>query len=523
GRVLGGVSLRAELDRSGTLTAARAVALVAQVAVDLDGLAADGGLRSDIVDPANILLALDGSVSLSGPATAVESGVAYLAPERLARTAPVSAATDVYSLACVLSECLTGRLPHVDGRASVGENSASVLAHFDTVLARGLAGNPGDRFPSAGAFAVAARKALREGESDGAASTSGPSPVRQKQSQAPVLSSHVRDVLSNPNIRLPSATGYRSVTEKVRPVSSGPRLRQAATVAAVLLLIGVSIVAVRNVVGVDGTATGPQSKDVHLNVHPDKIAVDKAGDIYIAGEKGDYSEYGVWKLAPGWNEGTKLPFPDDGMRAMGVTVDAAGRIYVTTFRGNVLVLTPDTGEVRKYPIDDQGDLGDIAVDSAGNVVGAGSRSDAGRTSSWIWTLNTATGAVTRLPFPESGAKYQVAVGPSGEIYAASSCNDVSVNWVWKLEAGAAEPAKIPDMPRCPGLLAVDPAGDLYVGDQGYPNTLMMVPAGWAHGYTLPMRHRSHTYDLAVDHAGNVYGVSVDPYSQFTLETLTLVP
>ena len=96
-----------------------------------------------------------------------------------------------------------------------------------------------------------------------------------------------------------------------------------------------------------------------------------------------------------------------------------------------------------------------------------------------------------------------------------------MNWVWKLEAGAAEPVKIPDMPRCPGLLAVDPAGDLYVGDQGYPNTLMMVPAGWAHGFTLPMRHRSHTYDLAVDQAGNVYGVSVDSYSQFTLEALTL--
>ena len=69
-------SLRAELDSSGPLTAARAVALIVQVAVELDGLAADGGLRSDIVDPANILLAADGSVSLAGPATAVESDVA---------------------------------------------------------------------------------------------------------------------------------------------------------------------------------------------------------------------------------------------------------------------------------------------------------------------------------------------------------------------------------------------------------------------------------------------------------------
>lgn len=532
-RVLDSGSLRAELDRSGPLTAARAVALIVQVAVELDGLAADGGLRSDIVDPVNILLAGDGSVSLAGPATAVESDVAYLAPERVARAAPVSAATDVYSLACVLSECLTGRPPQVDGRGVVAEGGAvPVPPGFDAVLASGLAANPGDRLASAGAFAVAASRALREGESDSAAPTSGLPSVRRKQPDAPALSQHIRDVLSNPNITLPPAVGYRSVTEKVPPISAGQRswraasagqwFRWATIAATVLLLIGVSVVAVRNLVGIDGTATGPLSEDVHLNVRPDKIAVDEAGDLYIAGEEWDSSGYGVWKLAPGWNEGTKLPFPDDGMRAMGVTVDTAGRIYVTTLRGNVLMLTPDTGEVRKYSIDDQGDLGDIAVDSAGNVVAVGSRSDAGRTSSWIWTLNTATGAVTRLPFPESGAKYQVAVGPSDEIYAASSCNDVAVNWVWKLEAGAAQPVKVPDMPRCPGLLAADPAGNLYVGDWGSPATLMMVPAGWAHGFILPMRHLSQTYDLTVDQAGNVYALSMDSASHTaTLEKLTV--
>lgn len=532
-RVLDSGSLRAELDRSGPLTAARAVALIVQVAVELDGLAADGGLRSDIVDPVNILLAGDGSVSLAGPATAVESDVAYLAPERVARTAPVSAATDVYSLACVLSQCLTGRPPHADGGSVVAEGVAvSVPPGFDAVLASGLAANPGDRFPSAGAFAVAARSALRDGDSGSAAPTSGLPPVRRKQPDVPALSPHIQDVLSNPNITLPPAVGYRSVTEKVPPISTGQRswraasagqwLRWAAIAATVLLLIGVSVVAVRNLMGIDGTATGPQSMDVHLNVRPDKIAVDEAGSIYIAGLELDYSKYGVWKLSPGSNEGTKLPFPDDGMRAMGVTVDSAGRIYVTTLHGSVLVLTPDTGDVHTYPVDDQGNLGDISVGSDGNVVGVGSRSDAGRISSWIWRLNTATGAVTRLPFPDSGAEYRVAVGPSGEVYAASSCNDVAMNWVWKLEVGVAQPVKIPDMPRCPGLLAVDPAGNLYVGDWGSPATLMMVPAGWTHGFTLPMRHLSQTYDLTVDQAGNVYALSMDSASHTaTLEKLTV--
>ncbi|EIT90270.1 putative transmembrane serine/threonine-kinase H domain protein [Mycobacteroides abscessus 4S-0726-RB] len=540
-RVLDAVSLRAELDRSGPLTAARAVALIVQVAVELDGLAADGGLRSDIVDPVNILLAGDGSVSLAGPATAVESDVAYLAPERVARTGPVSAVTDVYALACVLWECLTGRPPQVDGAGVVADGGAvPVPPGFDAVLASGLAANPGDRLPSAGAFAVAARRALRDGDSGSADLSFVSPPVRQNQPEVPGLSSRVREVLSNPNVAFPTAVGYRSVTEKVPPISAGQRswraasigqrLRWAAIAATVLLLIGMSIVVARNVVGIDGTATGPQSEDVHLTIRPESIAVDDAGNTYIAGMEWDYSNYRVWKLAPASTEVTKLPFPDDGMRPMGVAVDSAGRIYVTTLRRNVLVLAPDTGEVRKYPIHDQGDLADIAVDSIGNVVGVGSRSDAGRTSWWIWTLNTETSVVTRLPFPDSGDPYHVAIGPSGEVYAASGClgidgKFVETNWVWRLDVGATEPVKTPlGRGTCPRLLAVDPAGNLYVENYGTPSTLIMVPAGWAAGFTLPMRHLKQTYDFAADRVGNIYGVSADIYAgTATLEKLTIQP
>ena len=521
-------SLRAELDSSGPLTAARAVALIVQVAVELDGLAADGGLRSDIVDPANILLAADGSVSLAGPATAVESDVAYLAPERVARTAPVSAATDVYSLACILFECLTGRPPHADGGSVVVEGGAvTVPPGFDAVLASGLAANPGDRLPSAGAFAVAARRTLREGESDSAAPTSVP-PVPRKQPDAPALSPHILDALSNPNIVLPAVAGYRSVTEESRADSNARRLLQAAIAVAVLLLTGVSIVGAHSLAGVDGTATGPKSVDGYLTVHPERIAVDKAGNIYIAGRDWTSLQRGVWKLAPGSVEAMKLPFPDD-VPTLDVAVDSAGRIYVTTFSRDVSVLTPDTGEIRTYPVHDQGDLGDIAVDSTGNVFGVGTRTSARGGSWWVWKLDTATGAVSKLPFPDSGASYHVAIGPSGEVYATSGCKGVDdkflyTDWVWKLAVGAAEPAKIPLALRCPQLLTVDSAGNLYVEDYGSPSTLMMIPAGWASGCTLPMRHLDHTYDLTVDQAGNLYGVSVNADTQTaTLEKLTVQP
>jgi hypothetical protein len=85
----------------------------------------------------------------------------YLAPEQISG-ARVDGRADVYSLACVLFECLTGLLPYVR------ENQAAVLwAHLhdevpcastvqpslgptvDAALARGMAKSPDDRFATA--------------------------------------------------------------------------------------------------------------------------------------------------------------------------------------------------------------------------------------------------------------------------------------------------------------------------------------------------------------------------------------
>ncbi len=96
----------------------------------------------------------------------------YMAPERFL-SGQADHRADVYSLTCLLFECLTARRPFVSTerlgvvRAHI-QDPPPVLsavrpdapAAFDAVIARGLAKDPADRHPSASGFAAAARSAL---------------------------------------------------------------------------------------------------------------------------------------------------------------------------------------------------------------------------------------------------------------------------------------------------------------------------------------------------------------------------
>jgi len=170
----------------------RAVAIVEQVAGALDTAHADGLVHRD-VKPANILLThpgpgrpefaylLDfGIASATDPGSrtaltrtgAVIGTLAYMAPERfLARRA--GPASDVYSLACVLHEMLTGSRPYpgtgyevqVAGHIHQPPPRPSVLRSglppaFDAVVEGGMAKDPAARYRSAGDLARAARAAL---------------------------------------------------------------------------------------------------------------------------------------------------------------------------------------------------------------------------------------------------------------------------------------------------------------------------------------------------------------------------
>ena len=171
----------------GPLDPARAVNIVDQVAKALYAAHQEGLLHRDI-KPSNILLDDDdfaylidfGIARTMGETRMTQTGSAvgtflYIAPERLAIGADEDARVDIYSLACVLYECLTGGPPfpgdttpqliaaHLHApppRPSVSQ--PQVPAPVDEVIARGMAKDPQQRYVSTVELVEAAREAITQ-------------------------------------------------------------------------------------------------------------------------------------------------------------------------------------------------------------------------------------------------------------------------------------------------------------------------------------------------------------------------
>ncbi|BBZ27461.1 hypothetical protein MMAD_17560 [Mycolicibacterium madagascariense] len=179
-----------ELAEHGPLEADRAVRIVDQIGAALDAAHAEGLIHRD-VKPQNIIVTsadfaylVDfGIVATQGDTRLTMAGaqigsLAYMAPERFS-DAPCTQAADIYSLACVLYEALTGSTPYrsdsfehlISAHLSAPPPRPSAVnprvpTALDTVIARGMAKEPDDRYGSAGALARAAARALQPLEHD---------------------------------------------------------------------------------------------------------------------------------------------------------------------------------------------------------------------------------------------------------------------------------------------------------------------------------------------------------------------
>ena len=119
-----GESLAAVLEREGTISVARSVAILAQVCAGVAAAHRAGIVHRDL-KPDNILLRRDGQAIVAdfGIARALAdhraaesqgqiSGTpAYMAPEQVLGSSDIDGRADVYALGATLFECLTGRLP----------------------------------------------------------------------------------------------------------------------------------------------------------------------------------------------------------------------------------------------------------------------------------------------------------------------------------------------------------------------------------------------------------------------------
>jgi predicted Ser/Thr protein kinase len=178
-----------ELIAKAPLTPSRAVAIVGQIGAALDAAHAEGLMHRDvkphniIVTPADFAYLVDfGIAETRGDTRLTTAGTPigtlhYMAPERFTEQA-ARPAVDVYALACVLYESLTGDSPfsrdslenlvaaHLASpppRPSV--TNPRVPAAFDAVIARGMAKDPDDRYGTAGGLVRAAQRAADGGKS----------------------------------------------------------------------------------------------------------------------------------------------------------------------------------------------------------------------------------------------------------------------------------------------------------------------------------------------------------------------
>jgi serine/threonine-protein kinase len=515
----------------GPLEPGRAVRIIEQVAKALHAAHKIGLVHRD-VKPSNILIDNDDfaylidfgiargadQTGLTGTGGVIGSWP-YMSPERL-RAGQVDARSDIYALACVLYQCLTGSTPYpgdtfeqqmtahlMDLPPRVSTTHPGALSNFDTVIATGMAKEPNARFATTVDFAKAARDAVT-------------API---QRQAP------------PRTRPDDAVTRRreSSTEPPRRASiQRPWWRRKAAATTALAALALAVIAVSVVVGVvitrkEPAASSPSRVEAPSTSSPSRVeapstssspsfltavelpfaaladpvgvAVDKSGNVYVA----DFGGQEVLKLPGGSGPQVHLPFT--GLKSPdGVAVDTSGSVYVTDPQKNrVLKLPADSAQQIELPFTGMNFPIGVAVDGTGTVYVV----DSGNNR--VLTLPGGKGPQTVLPFAGLYHPSWLALTADGGVYVADEMHSRVV----MLGPGGGPQTGLPftGLHR-PAGLAVDGARNVYVTDGAgtYETTsvnasrVLRLPGGMPPQADVPFSGLNRPLGLAVDNAGSLY-------------------
>ena len=489
-RLIEGSDLQSVLSR-GPLPPERAVRIIEQIAKALHAAHRVGLLHRD-VKPSNVLLDDDdfaylidfGIARAAGERGLTMAGEVvgtyhYMAPERFtAGQAPggqfdsptVDARSDVYSLACVLYECLTAEHPfpgdsleqqitsHLATPPPRPSNTNPGLpAAFDEVIAKGMAKNPADRYNTAIELAQAARDAI-----------TAPTPDTRldNRGRRPAPSPH------------PSQPWWR---------------RRKVLIAAGAVVLTVAAV-VAGITAIAGQRSGPEASESTLPftdlLQPEGVSVDNGGTVYVA----DTLHNRVLALSAGSTSPAVLPF--DGLNyPTGVTADNGGTVYVTD-AGNKRIVVLPAGSTKQIqlPFSDLGNPTGVTVDSSRTVY----VTDTARNQ--VVALHADSDRQAALPFAGLNGPTGVVVNENGTVYVADGGN----NRVLALAAGSSIQSPLPFTGLSdPGGVTVDNEGAVYVTNRG-SNRVMKLSAGSTKQVELPITGIDYPWGLAVDNNGTVY-------------------
>ncbi len=262
----------------------------------------------------------------------------YMAPERF-RGVPSAPAIDVYALGCVAYACLVGSPPFggdsfesvlaghpYEAPPRISDHRADLPAGVDAVLAKAIAKEPADRYPSCGAFAAALHDGIHADAAPSQTTWNPPVPA----TPAPTI----------PPPPVPT------------PVTPTTRRRKIVGATAIVAILVTALVTLA--VWTIGAPGQPSATATRLIGTVNAFAIDPAGGVYLSTVSDDYR---ILKVEP---SGTISTIAGSGIRGFSgdggpagtaqlaypdaVAVDRDGNVYIGD-RGSRRIRKVDTAGI----------------------------------------------------------------------------------------------------------------------------------------------------------------------------------